>query len=138
MQDSLYELYDPHFIVQYSNNQEYRDSMRQLFKMKLTDNTTDNDIDDETLDEQNYDNERTTIMLDYVYAFTKDNPIFQELYQLGAATMLSLDPEIGLAVLFSYDYFYFFHQCICSFIKKPQSMNISNEYFIELKSRFQK
>lgn len=127
------QLYDQDYTVLYSNNKEYRDCMRHLFKMKP--NTSNIDLDEETLDEQNYDNSRAIVLLDYIYSITKDNPQFQELYAYGAATMFSQDPEIGLTILFSYDYFYFFHPCLCNFIKVPQQMNEKNEYYLKIKQR---
>ena len=126
--------YDINFEVVYNNTTEYRECMRHLFRM--TPQIQDSDLDDETLDEQNFDAAQTTIMLDYIYALTKNNKCFQKLYDYGAATMFSQDREIGLAVLFSFDYFIFFHPCICSYIKMPQRMNETNENFIELVNRF--
>ena len=105
-----------------------------LFKMAPL--IQDSDLDDETLDEQDYDAIQTTIMLDYIYALTKDNKCFQQMYDYASATMFSQDREIGLAVLFSFDYFIFFHPCICSYIKMPHRMSETNEYFIELLNRF--
>jgi hypothetical protein len=87
--------------VQYKNNQEYRKCIREIFHMKESVSTLD--IDDETKDEQNYDDISTSKVLDYIFSITKKNTHFQELYGYAAATMISTDPEIGLAVLFSYD-----------------------------------
>jgi hypothetical protein len=98
--------------VQYKNNQEYRNCIREIFRMQEFISTLD--IDDETKDEQNYDDRSTSKVLDYIYSITKKNACFQELYGYAAATMFSTDPEIGLAVLFSYDYFLLFHPLLCS------------------------
>ena len=98
--------------VLYKNNQEYRKCIREIFRMKESVSTLD--IDDETKDEQNYDDMSTSKVLDYIYSITKKNVCFQELYGYAAATMFSTDPEIGLAVLFSYDYFLLFHPLLCS------------------------
>jgi hypothetical protein len=127
-------VYDTNYEVIYEDTKEYRECMRHLFKM--TPLIQDSDLDDETLDEQNYDSIQTTIMLDYIYALTKDNKCFQKMYDYASATMFSQDREIGLAVLFSFDYFIFFHPCICSYIKMPHRMSETNEYFIELVNRF--
>lgn len=131
-------IYDTSYDVIYNDTKEYRICIRHLFKMahRVQDVNDDDPIDDETLDEQNYDDLQTTVMLDYIYALTKDNPCFQKLYDYAAATMFSQDREIGLAVMFSFDYFIFFHPCICSYIKMPQRMSEMNEYFIELINRF--
>ena len=127
-------IYDTNYEVIYEDTKEYRACMRHLFKMAPL--IQDSDLDDETLDEQDYDAIQTTIMLDYIYALTKDNKCFQQMYDYASATMFSQDREIGLAVLFSFDYFIFFHPCICSYIKMPHRMSETNEYFIELLNRF--
>jgi hypothetical protein len=132
-------IYDTSYEVIYDDTKEYRKCIRHLFKMehRVHDLNDDNDpIDNETLDEQNYDDLQTTVMLDYIYAVTKDNLCFQKLYDYAAATMFSQDREIGLAVMFSFDYFIFFHPCICSYLKMPHRMSEINEYFIELLNRF--
>ena len=46
--------YNTDFIVHYTNNTEYRKQFRALFNMIAQ--NQDDDIDEETLDEQNYDN----------------------------------------------------------------------------------
>jgi hypothetical protein len=136
--------------VQYKNNQEYRKCIRDFFQMKESISALD--IDDETKDEQNYDDTSSTKMLNHVYSITKENTHFQELYSYAAATMFSTDPEIGLAVLFSYDYFVLFHPLLCSFhqawkmpvyydldiyeIEPTCNTNLEkNPYFIALKKK---
>ena len=134
VQPTVQPFYDTNYTIYYEDTKQYRECMRGLFKM--TPRIEDCDLDEETLDEQNYDANQTILMLDYVYALTKDNKWFQKLFDYGAATMLSQDREIGLTILFSFDYFIFFHSCLCSYIKNPQHMNSSNEYYIELVNRF--
>ena len=113
--------------VLYKNNQEYRKCIREIFRMKESVSTFD--IDDETKDEQNYDDMSTSKVLDYIYSITKKNACFQELYGYAAATMFSTDPEIGLAVLFSYDYFILFHPLICSIIHPLQKTWITGPIY---------
>jgi hypothetical protein len=48
-----------------------------------------------------------------------------------AANFLSEDIEIGLMLLFSYDYMYMSHKCICEFINSGQ---ISEKNISELRS----
>ena len=73
--------------------------------------------DEETRDEQNYDERMCCKMMDFVYSKTRSHPLFIELYTLGAAAMMSVDQEIGLVVLFAYDYLPFFHPILCDFIR---------------------
>ena len=125
--------YNTDFIVQYTNNTEYRNQFRTLFSMIAQ--IHDNDIDEETSDEQNYDNQQSTIILDHIYSITKDNIWFIQIYKDADALMMSTDPSIGLAVLFSYDYFSTFHQCLCDFIKTPMNMNDKNPFYISVKNK---
>ena len=116
--------------IQYTNNIEYRNCLRQLFHMTYMKN--DDDIDAVTQDENNYDNDASTIAMDYIYKTTKDHVHFQQLYDIAASKMLSIDREIGLAVLFSYDYMSLFHDCILSFIKNPDNFDENNKAYCTL------
>jgi hypothetical protein len=88
-------------------------------------------MDDITMDENNYDEKTICEFLNYIENETKDCYDLQELYKSYAGLMFSLDPQIGLAVLFSYDYLDKFHNCLCVFFKnknadllKDQSYNV--------------
>ena len=130
-------MYNTNLPVIYTTNLEYRNCMRKLFQMEQQ-TLDDLELDEETLDEQDYDNDNASKMLDYIYSITKSNPKFKELYEYAAATMLSQDFEIGLAVLFSYDYFILFHPCLCTFILDSSKWFNTDESFIALKTRLTK
>ena len=102
-------LYNFDLNIQYNNNFEYRNCLRQLFFMdyKLPDNLKD--IDAETQDEYNYDEECISSTMSLLFSYTKDNTYFNKLYDMAASKMISTNREIGQAVLFSYDYLIFFH-----------------------------
>ena len=117
--------------IQYTNDIEYRECMRQIFHMSSIKNN-DCDIDTVTQDENDYDSESTTKAMDYIYHMTKEHILFQKLYDIAASKMLSVDREIGLAVLFSYDYMSLFHDCILSFIKTPDEFNENNASYCAL------
>ena len=106
----------------YSNDKEYREFIRNVCSMKSNQLVTleQNDIDEITHDEWNYDAGAMNIWLDFTYKITHNEPIFMQLYTTAAGTMLSEDPQIGLAVLISYDYFYDFYTCICAYQKKHE------------------
>lgn len=92
--------------MSYTTNKEYRQALRDFFKMKCPDSSQfAADIDEETLDELMYDAEAVEHHLNQIYAKTKDSPVFREIYEIAAGLMFSLDRETGLAVLLSYDYF---------------------------------
>ena len=49
-------------------------------------------------------------------SLTMEYTQFRELYRKAASFMISLDLEIGLAILMSYDYFQDFHAVLVDFI----------------------
>ena len=85
--------------------------------IKTRERQREEEDEEETRDEQNYDERMCCKMMDFVYSKTRSHPLFIELYTLGAATMMSIDQEIGLVVLFAYDYLPFFHPILCDFIR---------------------
>jgi len=91
--------------VEYNGDFEYRATLRNLFVMNSDKfpEITNPDIDTVTRDEVEYDDETTSQFMDFVYSNTKTDPVFIELYTKAASFMFSEDPEIGHAVLFSYD-----------------------------------
>ena len=118
--------YPSHLLVQYTNDKEYRQCLRDICHMQrlhLTHYTPpkvdavdeDDDIDDVTRDEWDYDADAMTQLLDHVYATTHFLPLFQTVYLTAAGTMFSEELQIGLTVLFSYDYFQQFHACLSAF-----------------------
>ena len=127
-------------VVKYSNDKEYRNCLRKIFSMNTNYTWNDSDItdlDDVSQDELLYDSDATTNFLDFIYDKTKNNTLLIELYTLAASVMISTDTNIGLAVLFSYDYFIYFHKCLCIFFDDNNYNNIeTNDFFIYLKNRF--
>lgn len=101
--------------VQYANTTEYRNCLRRVFRMDLSQKTgysdlsysqmNVEDLDAESNDELLFDDSAISVGLDYLYEFTKDVPEFQDLYDEYAGKMLSTDRTIGQAVLCSYDHF---------------------------------
>ena len=131
-------------IKQYTTNTEYRQCLRELFKMnpeiceakvKDTENHNQETIDDETADEMRYDNEAVGKIMDYIYEKTQKHKLFQELYDKAASKMLSLDRDIGLCVLFSYDYLLLFQNCLDVFFKAPEDFKAETPEFIRLKEK---
>jgi hypothetical protein len=120
--------------MKYSNDKEYRSSLRKVFGMKSPEDLSE-DLDDISRDEQDFDMENTSRCLDYVYDSTCNNPYFQELYDSAAEKMISMDRSIGLSVLFSYDYFEGFHKCLCCYYEDPDGFNETSLEFIELKTK---
>ena len=102
----------------YTSSNEYRNFLRNLAKMDSSTYPQFDEIEDETLDEFLYDTDNMSNYLDTVYSLTKTNPIFSRLYGLAAERMFSTDPEIGLAVIYSYDYLDLFFPLLCMFLRE--------------------
>ena len=122
----------------YTNNQEYRFCIRQVFQMdpsiyqsKVNElrNHNQEELDAETQDEIEFDDKAMKRGMDYIYVHTKKNTLFQQIYKDAAAKMISMDPEIGLAICFSYDYFDAFHACLSLYLENPNSFQESSESF---------
>ena len=106
--------YNINQIVTYDDDFAYRKHVREIFSMTCS---PISDYDEVTNDELMYEDDAMSKGLDEIYARTKDVPEFQEIYMLTAGFMLSTDPSIGLAVVFSYDYFDKFHPCLVDFLR---------------------
>jgi hypothetical protein len=70
--------------------------------------------------------------MDVIYEKTRNHILFQNLYQHGAAKMFSLDQEIGLAVLCSYDYFHLFHMCLKDSFGDSTTFSEKSESYMSL------
>jgi hypothetical protein len=127
--------------IVYNNNKEYREALRNIFNMDITSIKHDlekkypnNILDEESYDELLYDYDTMYSTLDDIYKMTEKNILFQVLYDLAAAKMLSNDRTIGQSILFSYHYFPFFHPCLCDYIEEPLQFNNTNVYYVHLKN----
>ena len=128
--------YNTKLVIQYSNDREYRASLRELFSMKHV-IRLDHDLDEISRDEQDYDIDATSQKLDFIFERTSGHPRFQELYDIAASKMISTDRNIGLSVLFSYDYLLFFHRCLCSYFEDPDGFDEANAAFVALKKKIE-
>jgi hypothetical protein len=133
-------------VQMYSSDEEYRAFLRRLMQMDPTKfyetedikcDPTDPKVSSETIDEYNYDCNAVNVYLDGVYKTTKDHPQFQRLYLAAAALMFSVDPEIGLAVLMSYDYLAWFHSSYNAFLSNPSEFTENEEYYSKLIKRIE-
>lgn len=130
---TLYNNYNLNKDVYYTNNKEYRQCLRELFNMKCVISPDLEGLDEETKDELLYDENTMSVIMDEIYNATNKNEFFNELYDLAAARMFSTDRTIGQAVLLSYDYLCFFHNCLASFLKGE--FDNKNEFYLLLKMK---
>jgi len=129
-------MYNINIDVTYNDNKSYRECLRKVINMDVSKlnipwNEMDDDLDEETIDELLFDNNIMSTCMDFIYDKTKDSNYFQELYLIGASKMFSQDPQIGLAILFSYDFFNYFHLVLVDYLKA----NIISDNFNILKNR---
>ena len=125
--------------LSYTNDTEYRNSIRNVFQMDTTqicpyaDLTAEeidmSQIDDVSKDEMQYDMKSMDIRLSELFELTKEIPLFQDLYTRAAARMFSEDRLIGQVVLCAYDNFALYYSVIWFFLHGGvRSVEISNEY----------
>lgn len=125
--------------LSYTDNKGYRRCLREIFHMdsanyseKINTLNSLEQLDEETEDEISYDEEAATKKMDEIYSKTKDNDLFMNIYKTAALRMFSEDPEIGLAVLFSYDYLPLFYLCLVEYFKSLGTLNNANTNYSNL------
>lgn len=110
--------------ITYTSNLEYRNWIRRIFHFtkdakayyaNLNETDFEKVIDDESKDEMDYDYDSMVIGLELLFKPTINEPNFEELYTLAAATMFSTDVKVGQVVLCSYDYFHLYFNCLWYF-----------------------
>jgi hypothetical protein len=135
-------MYPTHLIVpNYETNTGYRQCLRQIFQMnsenypaaiKQLEEELGDEFDKETRDEIEYDDESAGLMMQYIRNNTKLLPIFHKLYELAAARFLSRDHEIGVAILYAYEYLPLFHKCLCIFFNNAADLTEETPEYITL------
>ena len=121
-------------IVNYADDFSYRQSIRDVFGMNVS-MDPNSDYDEVTQDELLYEGGAMSEGLDEIYEKTKDSADFQYIYETAAGFMLSTDLNIGLAVIFSYDYFDKFHPCLVDFLKTGSISSANRENLMKKISR---
>ena len=124
----------------YSNSREYRQTIRDFFKMNTTSVAAELDTnleiyDEETYDEMLYDAESAQKNLASILEKTENNPLFDELYSLAAAKMFSTDREVGLCILLAYDFFADFYPVWILFDKNKEDLSDTCECYVHLKNK---
>lgn len=119
--------------MQYTNNTEYRQKIRDFFKMEQFPQNLDiNELESETYDELLYDGLAAQQNMNIIYEKTKTNPAFCTLYEKAAAKFFSTDLQIGLSILFCYDYFSLFYACLTDFDENPAAFTKENKLYMAL------
>jgi len=116
--------YPIHLQIQYTNDDEYRECIVQVFH-----------YDDTAEADDSYSSK----LLDLI--FEKTSVHLKELYEKASAVMMMEDLDIGLAIMFSYDYFSLFHLCLCDYllINQEEKEDIKkNQYYLQILDKFRK
>lgn len=116
----------------YQNNTEYRNVLRELFCMDIPNMLKQlrseypdfEGFDEETQDELLFDSKAVEHGLTEIFKETIHCDEIKQLYISAAGVMLSENPEIGLAVLMSYDYLSLFINILFVFFSEGKE-NIS-------------
>jgi hypothetical protein len=120
----------------YNTNAEYRETLRQFFKMDMekigkqvrNKYTNFDTFDRETRDELMFDSDAVDEGMRDILEKTRDIPVFRQLYVAAAGLMLSERIDIGLAVLLSYDYFADFSSVLASYIHSPDMVTVCESW----------
>lgn len=133
--------------ISYQTNIEYRNWIRRIFHFtkdaktyyaNLNETDFEKEIDDESKDEMDYDYDSMNIGIDILFEKTIDTPIFEDIYLLAAATMISTDVKIGQVVLCSYDFFHLYYTCLWHFFLDKDTKIESLSSYQEILSRLRK
>jgi len=127
--------------IEYTNNTEYRECLRNLFKMNSENypETENMDLDEETMDEMNYDYQSATVTMDFILGTTKSIPEIMELYEKTASFMFSTDPNIGLTIMLGYDYLDLFHKLLQKIVSgTPTKELVQTDIYNQLHTKIYK
>ena len=102
-------------VIVYATNREYRDRIRKVFRFDPKETysyegkrVNFEDLDEESKDELMFDSTSMSSSMDILFHATENDPFFQDLYRHAAGRMFSESPEIGQAVVWSYDTFHLY------------------------------
>lgn len=107
-------MYNHNHDVVYTNDEEYRKQLSIVFQTNQVDCGSE-------IDENLYDSDTMNNGMDYLYETTQNNVFFLELYTKSSETLFVENLEIGLVVMFSYDYFDTFHKLLRLYIQNPDT-----------------
>ena len=120
--------------IVYYDDITYRQMLRTILKME-SNPTSSTNLDSLTQDEQDCDDAVLTVALDWIYAKTRDHPLFQILYLKAAGFMLSEDPQTGLCILLAYDNLPLFHPMFCAYMGHPDRFSDKHPTYAALHAK---
>ena len=96
--------YPAHIVIDYNDDDEYRQSICRLFSKSLGQSPTEDAA---------YDDDEFYALIHYIETHTGYLPEFRTLYVAAAAHLMSEEVQVGIVVLLSYDYLVDFHILLC-------------------------
>ena len=121
--------------IVYYDDISYRQVLRTILKMESNNSLSDETMDSLTQDEQDCDDAALSTALDWIYAKTRDHPLFQTLYLKAAGFMLSEDPQTGLCILLAYDNLPLFHPMFCAYMGQPDQFSVKHPAYAALHAK---
>ncbi len=114
--------YNFDLVISYDNDTDYRKTIGGLMGF-------DYNEDD---DDESFDDNRVANVLDQLWFWTKDHPLFYYVYEKAASFMLSENLEIGLSVLLSYDNLPLFHDMLVAYHKLGERFGSDHPAYVAL------
>lgn len=117
--------YNLDYIVEYSNDDEYRNCMQNIFMINIDPKDDPNCIF--------FDEIKVQEIIKKIYDLTCNNEFFVNLYKKSANKYFLNDTlSFGLIVLFSYDHLQLFHKCLYIFLKNGEQVLEKSDCYINL------
>lgn len=113
--------YNFDLVVFYNNDINYRKTIGNLMRF---------DYDED--DEDSFNDNCVANVLDKLWFWTKDHPLFYYVYEKAASFMLSENLEIGLSVLLSYDNLPLFHNMLVAYYKLGERFGSDHPAYVAL------
>lgn len=120
--------------INYQTDNEYRKCFCTVINQTLNPEDDNKSIEND----DDWDKDKVNIFLDFIILKTSMSKIFNELYLQASSTMMIIDIEIGVAILFSFTYFQLFHQCLVYFFHHDEIKLQQFPSFLSLKQMFVK
>jgi hypothetical protein len=117
-------MYNTHFNCTYQDEENVSDVDLDLAEDKYREDFL------QTFGVSDYCDDTVNAVIQDLYKKIKDDEKMMILLKKMSTTFMVEDPEIGLIIAFSYDYFYLTHPCMCDLL---ETGTISQENFDSLK-----
>ena len=129
--------------IVYVTDEEYRNAIRVAMRFQPDQTYTYNglihninELDEQTRDECLFDSSSITTSMNILYEHTNKEGRFHDIYIKAAGQMLSTSPDIGHAVVCSYDTFTWYYTCVWHYLHGGISSLIQCTEYEKLRQHF--